>query len=150
ERTQEREHPSGHPHQERERHRAARLPHHRAGDDEDPGPDHRADGDRDQLAKPQQPRQLLVLTHDDLPAFPLPLCTADVPAFPPPNRFCHTVSFSILSRSTSTPMPVPAGTAIMPPCMVHSGETTSRSQYRELGEMSPGLVKLGSEARATL
>ena len=42
------------------------------------------------------------------------------------------------------------GTVIFPSSIVHSGVTMSCSQYRELGEISPGMVKLGSDARATL
>ena len=157
ERAEEREHPAGHPHQERERHRAAGLPHHRAGYDEDPGPDHRADGDRDQLAKPQQPRQLLVLTHHDCPAVPLPRsvtaplprcaaapltslprrfgahlprrCSPAPPSFPASSASSLTINHSTRSRSTSTPIPAPGRYRHHSRrAMVHSGETTSRSQ----------------------
>ena len=63
----------------------------------------------------------------------------------------RTVSDSIISVSTSTPMPGAVGTCTMPSAsIVHSGETTSRAQYRALGLRSPGSEKFGSDASATL
>src|SRR5689334_7601920 len=63
-----------------------------------------------------------------------------------------TVRLSMRSTSTVTPSPGRStGTLTMPDeSIVHSGVTISRDQYRELGDTSPGFVKLDKDARATL
>src|SRR5471030_1766987 len=63
----------------------------------------------------------------------------------------RTVSAATRSTSSSTPIPGrSSGTRTMPRSIVHSGETMSRAQYRALGLTSPGSVKFGSDATATL
>ena len=58
---------------------------------------------------------------------------------------------STLFRFTSTPIPaLSVSTAIRPSSIFHSDTTISLSQYRLLGEISPGMVKFGSDASATL
>src|SRR6185437_2485861 len=64
----------------------------------------------------------------------------------------RTVRSSMRSTSIVTPSPgASSGTRTMPSAsIVHSGVTTSRAQYRALGERSPGSLKFGSDASATL
>jgi len=59
---------------------------------------------------------------------------------------------SMKSVSTTTPSPgVVVGTGTSPSAfIVHSGLTTSRDQYRALGLKSPGKLKFGNDANATL
>ncbi len=67
------------------------------------------------------------------------------------RRSFLTVSFSILSRRGSNPIPGPVGTRIVPRDeTVTSGWMISSSQYLLLAVTSPGSVKFGSVESAML
>ena len=83
---------------------------------------------------------------------PLLLISSRGSAFHAVRRSCRTVRSSTRSTSTVTPIPGTSRGTRTRPCglIVHSGVTMSRCQYRALGLTSPGKVKFGSDASATL
>src|SRR4029077_17035902 len=67
------------------------------------------------------------------------------------SRSTASVRLSTKATSTSKPRPGEVGTSTVPSLATStSGPMISRSKYRRLPEMSPGRVKPGRLARATL